>query len=502
MFLIPSFLHTPARALTMVCIEYAQLCRVLECFSSSNNNLRQEAEDAFASYQQTNVEELLLCLIRILKEHANADVRFQAISSFRTVLRPFLWDNQNSSWNGLSPQSRSYICTELLNVLERDTAPSVQNSVCTAVSSLGGRLASLGEWTELNARLISMIESDNARFQELGLKVFTGLVPHISSMISKNITGLHRVMSNCAKSQSYVVRYQCLCFVSEVVLSEKRSTWKRFQSLLPDFYEGLAMSIQAGNEDSAAEYLYIFCEIASADAAFYKPHLTPFVQMLTVCAREQNDALRQIAVEVLLSIAEDKPLMCLKVPNFVNEVIRILLELMLTVEKDGQWIDEDDQEDDDSESEEPRNYDVGESGLDRLAAALGGEHVMNVIFHYVSEYLRKEEWQFKLVGVMAISQTAEYLPEEGLDAHLEEIVNMLFVVSFYSTSHGAAKPAGFCKTTVIFFLSFFFIAIKGSSSPRPICCMPSFRSNSSRSFTNFSKTLRQRCSSRVDSHNG
>lgn len=165
-------------------------------------------------------------------------------------------------------------------------------------------------------------------------------------------------------------------------------------------------------------------EIADSSSSFFKPHLTAFVQALFTIARnsELEDEVLQMAVEVLLCVVEDKPRMCLRVPNFVSELVRILIELMLTIEDDAEWIDKDETG---QESDSTRNYDVGESGLDRVAAAVGGENVMNVVFGYVSQYLRREEWQYKLVAIMAISQTVEYLPEEGIESHLDEIVTTL-----------------------------------------------------------------------------
>lgn len=167
-------------------------------------------------------------------------------------------------------------------------------------------------------------------------------------------------------------------------------------------------------------------EIADSSSSFFKPHLSVFVRALLTIARDSNieDEVRQMAVEVLLCVVEDRPRMCLRVPNFVSDLVRILMEFMLAIGDDSDWIDSDDRA---QEGDITRNYDVGESGLDRVAAALGGENVMSIVFGFVSQYLRRQEWQYKLAAIMAISQTVEYLPEEGLDTHLDEIVNTLLV---------------------------------------------------------------------------
>lgn len=406
-------------------IDYGQLCRILECFSSADNNLRKEAEDAFNSYKETHLDELLLGLVRIMMEHENHHTRGEAAICIRTVLRPFTIENDATLWNRLNPQTKSFVLAELLRSLEHDANGVVRNNVAVTVSVLGARLTSAGEWPELNARLIAMIETDNYALQECGLNILSDIVPHISTVIRKNIGGIHRMISNCAKSRSYSVRCQCLNFISSLVLSEPRSIWKRFQNTLPDLVEGITTKLDVHESDDPDDYFSALVMIADADAGFFKPYLVPLVQTLLNFARgDQTAEVRHMAVEVLLCIAENKPLMCLKVSNFVMEMVGMLLGLMLSVDEEGKWIDN---EDSDSSCESTGNYDVGESGLDRLAAALGGENTINVVFHYASEYLRKEEWQYKLVAVMAISQTAEYLPEDNLEAHLEEIVNTLLV---------------------------------------------------------------------------
>lgn len=405
----------------MSTIDYSQLCKILECFTSQDNNLRQNAEAGFNTYKETHFEELLIGLLRIMKEHQDPELRTQAITSIRSMFRTYLTGKSSSEWDRLSPQTKIMLRSYLLHIFENDTDSRVKNSVCVTISVFGGRLASTGDWPELNPKLISMIESDNADAQERALKVLAELVPYVSTVIQKNITGLHRMISVCAKSPSFSVRYQALCFVSAVVLSEPKKIWKKFQDSIPDFLEGLSIS---GNVsmDYPEDYLSAFVVIADVDASFFKPYMSNMLDVLTAYASTNDEELKQMIVEVLLSIAENKPLMCLKIPNFVMKVVNMLMELMLTVEHDINWIVGDDNE---SSIEETRNYDVGESGLDRLTAALGGENVMNVIFHFVSIYLRKEEWHYKLVAIMAISQTAEYLPEDELDNHLKEITHML-----------------------------------------------------------------------------
>lgn len=116
------------------------------------------------------------------------------------------------------------------------------------------------------------------------------------------------------------------------------------QNLLPAILETLAACLNASDEESAAKSLEnlinltgtissaFFSQIASEqDPGFFKPAIEVVTgAMINICSAAQlEDSTRQLALEFLISIAENKPNMCVAVDGFVKKIIYILLQWML-----------------------------------------------------------------------------------------------------------------------------------------------------------------------------
>ena len=109
----------------------------------------------------------------------------------------------------------------------------------------------------------------------------------------------------------------------------------------------------------------MFVEIAESQHSFLRRSLQNCVQgMLTIADNtELEDATRHLALEFLLTVAEQTPTTARKMGGFCASVVPVALRMMLDVEDDADW--EEEQEED--EKTEITNYDVGEEALDRIA---------------------------------------------------------------------------------------------------------------------------------------
>ena len=63
---------------------------------------------------------------------------------------------------------------------------------------------------------------------------------------------------------------------------------------------------------------------------------------------------------------------------------------------------------------------MGQEALDRLAISLGGGVMMPTVFRYVPAFLDNQDWRYRMVGLMAISQTGEGVYKE-MKKHLAQV---------------------------------------------------------------------------------
>ncbi|RHZ04180.1 hypothetical protein DYB26_016397 [Aphanomyces astaci] len=106
------------------------------------------------------------------------------------------------------------------------------------------------------------------------------------------------------------------------------------------------------------------------------------VVLVSTGASDGSFGRRQLAMEVLVSIAENAASACRRFPQngFVEQVFPLTFHLMLDVNEDTTGDEVDDAEDDIS------NVDVGAEALQRMAQAIGFKKALPVSFGLVSQY--------------------------------------------------------------------------------------------------------------------
>jgi importin-5 len=179
----------------------------------------------------------------------------------------------------------------------------------------------------------------------------------------------------------------------------------QFQELNPTMLNVVSAALNDGDEESARNALELFVEFAEIDPTFLKPHLDMFVNaMITIATSELEAPTQQLGVEFLVTLAENKPGMCRRMPKFVETMLPVLLRMMLEIEDDEAWFVGDDDEDDQTEV---RNCDVGEQGLDRLSIALGGKAIVPQLFAVLPNLLGNADWRQRHTALMSVSVIGE-----------------------------------------------------------------------------------------------
>eukprot|EP01069_Polyplicarium_translucidae_P000609 Polyplicarium_translucidae@DN1317_c0_g1_i1.p1 len=305
----------------------------------------------------------------------------------------------------------------LLLLLDKETSASVRNSICILISDMARLLLPENAWAELVVKIVEWVQSSDPRHQSSGLQIMEEIAPHVSNIIpAAHVDAVvAKLMTSTAE-----VRTKAISFVIAVVSCEPRSRWKVYEPLVPGILELLNELISEDDGSEAFPTMVKIVEVVEVEPNFFRAHAHAFVQAMLSFSRKPS-AVRELTMEALLLFVEKKPKSFMKIPQAPSELIRTLMEFMLTVEDDADWADRDNSDDDDDQMV----YDVGEGGLDRVAAAIGGDDIMPIVFRFVHEFLQQPGWKHKFVAIMTVSQTAEYIPEDNRDATLEGIVEML-----------------------------------------------------------------------------
>lgn len=412
-------------------LSVSEFSEVVCGFLSGDNETRQHSEREYNTMKLANPTGTVKLILELLAASEDVSIRTQAAVLIRNIFRSLITDQKSEEagenlWLALSPEFRGSVKSALLKCLEEETAKAVRTSICDSVADMAYRLLDQDEgWPELTPRLFAMVgNAQNPDQQQSGFRVLSEIVEQMQEQMEREAERVAAVVSTSMQSQNLLVRHECVSFVVAVV-SCSRKLWRQFQSCVP-LIIGTIDLIQQHQQDILSEYLQNLVRISESDSAFWRQHLSLVLErMLRLATQQTDEDIGCLAVEALLSIAENKPRMIRDSP-LVRRLVEVLLELMLDIQSAHYttWLDTGEGRDE----EEQRRYDVGESGLDRVAKALsefddGG--VIPIVFQFVTQFLQAQEWHYRFVGIMAMSQTVEYLPDNNLETNLDQIMKLL-----------------------------------------------------------------------------
>eukprot|EP00921_Rhytidocystis_pertsovi_P008573 GHVQ01014006.1.p1 GENE.GHVQ01014006.1~~GHVQ01014006.1.p1 ORF type:complete len:1142 (-),score=179.18 GHVQ01014006.1:1226-4651(-) len=442
-------------------MDYAQFCSVVNGFVSEDNSIRKHAEEAYQQCKSQDPAQAAKFVIQMLSTHEDVNVRVQAAVLIRNLFRSLIVGksqtgsqengaadstggfsasppspaststsaSSSDTWVSLSTEFRQTFKSALLDCLEKEEAKSVRTNICDSVADMANRLLQDDDWPDLTVRLFRMINNnDRPLQQQSGLRILAEIVDSMQEELEAAAGTLGGIVQACINSQWVSVRHECVGLIAACVAMRSKKVWKHFQPSIPRMVETIDL-VLSQEPLSANEHLQNIVRICESDSAFWRPQMAMVTEKLLSLAKVADEDTSSMAVEALLCIADNKPKLARQCEVFMPRLVETLLTLMLDIEQAHytEWLDSGT---DDLDTEQ-RKYDIGEAGLDRLAKAfselddnVGG--LIATVFSMVEQFLKPQnQWHFRFVGIMAISQTVEYLPEDKLEDTLDQIMNIL-----------------------------------------------------------------------------
>ncbi|GLD97930.1 hypothetical protein PINS_up006627 [Pythium insidiosum] len=414
-----------------------------------DNAERNRAEALFAELK-TQSDVTLAGLVQIIHSQRSDDVRGLAA----VLLRRVLLRDAVSLWPDASDDVRSGVKEQLLQVLQTEENRSIRRKVCDTVGELASSILDDGQWDDLIPTLLQWLESPNVTTRETTLRVFEMIAMYLASMLESSEGDVQAqfetmVLSTLAKSLQDVasgrVALNATRALAMLLLNmESLSALQRpelLQNTLPLVLAALHAMLQSGRFDDVMEALEVLIEVTEPHASFFKPLLREFVDTMVHIADRRDDATanasvaaipdgcRQLAMEFLVSIAENATGACRKLPKnaFVNAVYPVTFRMMLELDDLDTWSVAtcDDQED--VRQHEISNFDVGSEALERLVGAIGAKKSLPRCFALIQEYAsRGDSWVHRHAALVGLCQILELLAP----SQLEEVTKHLLAQAY------------------------------------------------------------------------
>ena len=398
--------------------------QLLSALMSQDNTVRNMAEQQYATTKKEDPNLLAIALVTCACGPFDFAVKQEACVLLRQNMKVI--SQKDFLYNIVTPEVQLTIRTHLLGALENETNNAVRHRICDVVGELGSYLLldeKADKWPELQPKLFQLLSAGNPSQRESGLRVLRDLIPSVGmNLIKQHKESFMQVLRQAMEDERVGNRSQAVLIVCSIAENLPARFWKPFQqSFGQPMLKVIKTICDSGDEDEVRDCLEALIAVIEEEALFFKPLLGDLVQLCFQIANttDLEDGTRQLAFELLISLAEKKAKLCLKVSNFVQMAVRTCMQFML--EMDDSDVPAWTARFSDSDGDEATNYDIGEENVDRFARAFGGEAVLPTVFSVVGEFIR-QTWQHKVAAVMTLSQCAEVIED---DSHTDAIVQLL-----------------------------------------------------------------------------
>ncbi|KAG1706394.1 hypothetical protein DVH05_001541 [Phytophthora capsici] len=412
-----------------------------------DNSARNAAEAQFAQLKQSDCsDELLLGLVCVIHSASPDDIRALAA----VLLRRVLLRDAVSLWPRATDQARAVVKQQLLAVLEDgEKNRGIRRKVCDTVGELASSILEDGQWDDLLPKLLQWSNAPLVTLREASLRVLEMVAIFLASQMTAeasdsstlDVTVLQTMAKGLADREGRVA-LNSLRALGMLLLNldalDQVPRPELLSSAVPLVLAALHSLLVTSQFDEVMEALEVLIEVAEPHAAFFKPCLKEFVETMVQIAdapRDENDdnampdGCRQLAMEFLVSLAEQAPTRCRRLPKnmFVQTVYPVAFKMMLELQDLETW-DVANCEDEQSGGgqgidQEISNFDVGSEALERLVGALGAKRSLPTCFALIQEYAaRSDNWVSRHAALVGLCQILDVLDDENLDAIVRHLL--------------------------------------------------------------------------------
>jgi len=398
---------------------------------SGDNEVRGQAEKYFNETKKypDQLSVALLQSLRTTEEHMRS---FCAV-----LLRRVLVKGTPVVWNTLNPSVQQTIKSELLQALEQEPAYQVQRKICDTVSDLAVVAVPEGQWNELLGTLFQWSRNPKDTLRVCSLSIFSDLSQFVAPTMKQHFGTLQEILQQALQDPFMNVRIAAVSATANVMtVLETNDEKEKFRKLLPMMLDCVSKALNEKKEQEARDALEVFVEVAEVEPLFLRPYVVPLIDAMFQIgsAAGLEPETRHMAIEFILTLAENKPGMVRKIPALVERFLPICLQFMMELDESEEWYNQEDDEDD----EELTNKDFGEEAIDRFALALGGKTIVPVLFNLVPNLLLSQDWKQRHAGIMSIALVGEGC-SKFLSPHLDNVLK--YVIPGFTDPHPRVRWA-------------------------------------------------------------
>lgn len=407
---------------------------ILSGLTSVDNELRTKAEAEYEEFSPTDRFALLMEVI--VAQNGNDEIR--QLSA--VLIRRIITSSYDEAVAPLAPEMQQNIRDQLLQIMRLEQAATMRTKLGDCAAEMARKLVDddgNNKWPEILKFMFECVSSNESSMKETALHIFCQYSGIFGNQLERYQEVLRQMLEQSMhQSQPPQVRFLAArAAIAFLVSNESNSRLlKHYQNLLP----GILIATHDSASDGDDEVLKSLVELCEDVPKYVRAQVS---DLLSTCLKlvadaELEESIRQLALEVMVTLAETAPGMFRKQKTLISQVVPQVLALMVDFEDEDpvEWANSESNEDEECDS----NPVSGENALDRLACALGGQTILPHILATIPPMLQNPDWRYRHAGLMAISATGEGCHKQ-MEKHLPQVVDA--VIPYLSDNHPRVRYA-------------------------------------------------------------
>ncbi|XP_067614434.1 importin-5 [Eurosta solidaginis] len=415
--------------------DQVQFQQLLNSLLSTDNDVRQQAEDAYNNLPRDVKVTHLLGTIQ------NGQQSEEARQMAAVLLRRLFTSEFTEFYKELPQESQAQLLQQILLAVQQEVTPNLRRKICEVVAEVARSLTDddgNNQWTDILQFLFQCANSPSAQLQESALRIFASVPSIFGNQEAQYLDLIKQMLAKSLEPTADVeVRFQAVRAIGAFILhhkAEETSVFKHFSDLLPRMIMITAESIEAQDDQSL---LKLLIDMTETCPKFLRPQLETIFEMCMKVfgTADVEDSWRHLVLEVMVSLSENAPAMVRKrADKYIVALIPLVLQMMTDLEDDEEWAKSDVVTDEDNSD----NNVIAESSLDRLACGLGGKTVLPHVMNALPNMLGHTDWKQRYAALMAISAIGEGCHKQ-METMLDQI--MAGVLNFLRDPHPRVRYA-------------------------------------------------------------
>lgn len=404
--------------------DYATFQGLLVQLQSTDNEARTQAETAYDGIPATTRFTFLLQTI------GDKAVPGQSRHMAAILGRRLLVNDYTSAFEALPDETKVAVKQQLLMGIVHETEGLMRKKL----ADLTAELARMhydddgnSEWPEFLQFLLECANSNDPGLREIACHLFAAVPSVFGNQQASSLPIIGQFLGRAiADPSQYELRASGVRALASFIVQNatETSVLQALKELVPVTLQTISNALQADPDDDVM--LKALVDIADAAFKYLRPYLGATLELCYKVVRneEMAEPQRHLALEVIVTLAENIPAGVRKSAAIIESLVGTLLKMMTEMEEESDWNEADTMEEEDDSS----NALTAELALDRLSCALGGQHVLSEIIRTVPGMLQNADWKQRYAGLMAISACSEgssKLMETMLGSVLEAVVPRL-----------------------------------------------------------------------------